>query len=86
MAKVMKIRLSSYKPNGNYTKEKQRELIQLLEDIALSVSDPNYELLTFDLEQSLPTPVLTTIVFFSNTSCGHNLGLHDGKTSTACMA
>ena len=36
MQKVMKIRLSSCKLNGNYTKEKQRAYHQLREDIALS--------------------------------------------------
>ena len=81
----MKIILSSYKPNGNYTKEKQRELINsYCKDIALSVSDANYELLTFDLDQSLPTPVLTTnVVFYKRQLWTYNLGMHDGKTSTA---
>ena len=42
----------------------ERAYQQLKEDTALSRSRSDLELLTFDLEQSLPTPVLTTNVAF----------------------
>ena len=41
---------------------------QLCEDTALSKSSADVELLMFDLEQSLATPVLTTNVVFSQTA------------------
>ena len=37
---------------------------KLKEDTALAKSDPNVEVLTFDLEQSLPTPELSTNVVY----------------------
>ena len=59
MQKVMKIR--QLQAEWELHKRKvERAYQQLRED----VSDPNYKLLTFDLEQSLPTPVLTTNVVF----------------------
>ena len=42
----------------------ERAYQQLKEDTALCQSDPTMEMLTFDLEQSLPTPVLTTNIVF----------------------
>ena len=54
--------------------------------ISQSQSDPNCELLTFDLEQSLPTPVLTTnVVFYKRQLWTYNLGIHNGRNGTACM-
>ena len=44
------------------------------------------EMLTFDLEQSLPTPVLTTnVVFYKRQLWTYNLGVHDCVTEKACM-
>ena len=63
----------------------ERAYQQLKEDIALSRSSSNVELLTFDFEQSLPTPVLTTnIVFYKRQLWTYNVGIHDGKTGGAC--
>ena len=43
---------------------------QLKEDTGLSKPDPNVMLVTFDLQHSLPTPVLTTNIFFINANSG----------------
>ena len=44
------------------------------------------ELLTFDLEKSLPTPVLSTgIVYFKQQLWTYNQGIHDCSTEQGCM-
>ena len=64
----------------------ERAYQQLKEDIALSRSRSDLELLTFDLEQSLPTPVLTTnVAFYKRQLWTYNVGIHNGKTGSACM-
>lgn len=58
----------------------------LREDTALSQSDSNYDLLTFDLEQALATPILTTnVVFYKRQLWTYNLGIHNGRSGSACM-
>ena len=47
-----------------HKRKAERAYQQLREDEALAQSDENVELQTFDLEQALPTPVLTTNVVF----------------------
>ena len=42
----------------------KRAYQELTEATALSKSDLNIDVMTFDLQQSLPTPVLTTNVVF----------------------
>ena len=69
-----------------HKRKAERAYQQLREDIALSQSDTNHELLSFDLEQSLPTPVLTTnVVYYKRQLWTYNLGIHDGRTGSACM-
>ena len=64
----------------------ERAYQQLKEDTALSRSRSDLELLTFDLEQSLPTPVLTTnVAFYKRQLWTYNVGIHNGKTGSACM-
>ena len=52
-----------------YLCKAQRAYQKLKEDTALSKCDPNVMLVTFDLQQLLPTPVLTTNVIL-NDNCG----------------
>ena len=69
-----------------HKRKAERAYQQLCEDIALSQSDTNHELLSFDLEQSLPTPVFTTsVVYYKRQLWTYNLGIHDGWTGSACM-
>ena len=59
---------------------------QLKEDTALSKCDPNVMLVTFDLQQSLPTPVLTTnVVFYKRQLWTYNLGVHDCGSTKGYM-
>ena len=56
------------------------------EDTALSKSTSDIEMLTFDLEQALATPLLTTnVVFYKRQLWTYNLGIHDCKTGKGCM-
>ena len=56
----------------------ERAYQQLREDTALSRTSSNIDMLTFDLEQTLPTPKLTTnIVFYKRQMWTYNLGVHD---------
>ena len=56
----------------------QRAYQQLSEDTALSRSSPNVDMITFDLQQSLPTPKLSTnIVFYKHQLWTYNLDVHD---------
>ena len=64
----------------------ERSYQKLKEDTALSKSDPDIELLSFDLQQTLPTPLLTTnVVFYKRQLWTYNLGIHDGRTGHGCM-
>ena len=59
---------------------------KLKEDTAIAKSDPNVEVLTFDLEQSLPTPELSTnVVYYKRQLWTYNLGVHRGKTDVGHM-
>ena len=56
------------------------------EDTALSKSTSDIEMLTFDLEQTLATPLLTTnVVFYKRQLWTYNLGIHDCKTGKGCI-
>ena len=57
-----------------------------LKDTALSKSDPNFMLVTFDLQQSLPTPILmTNVVFYKRQFWTYNLGVHDCRSRKGYM-
>jgi hypothetical protein len=59
---------------------------QLREDTALCQSEPNCLVLTFDLQQSLPTPVLTTnIVYYKRQLWTYNFGIHECRTGRGHM-
>ena len=60
-------------------KRKAEKAYQVLkEDTALAKASNDVDTITFDLEQSLPTPVLTTnIVFYKRQLWTYNLGIHD---------
>ena len=58
----------------------------LREDTVLSKSSADVEMLTFDLQQVLMTPLLTTnIVFYKRQLSMYNLGTHDCKTDQGLM-
>ena len=58
----------------------------LQEDAALAKSRDDTEMLTFDLEKSLPTPVLSTgIVYYKRQLWTYNLGIHNTVTGVGCM-
>ena len=59
---------------------------QLKEDAAHAKSHGDTEMLTFDLDKSLPTPVLNTgIVYYKRQLWTYNQGIHDCCTEKACM-
>ena len=59
---------------------------QLKEDSALEKSDPNVLVLTFYLQQSLPTPVLiTNIIFYKRQLWTYNLGIHNCRSESGHM-
>ena len=64
----------------------ERAYQDLKEDSALAKSDPDVLVLTFDLQQSLPTPVLTTnVVFYKRQLWTYNLGIHNCGTESGHM-
>ena len=59
---------------------------QLNEDAAYAKSHTDAEMLTFDLEKSPPTPVLSTgIVYYKRQLWTYNQGIHDCSTGVAHM-
>ena len=64
----------------------ERAYQDIKEDSALAISDPDVLVLTFDLQQSLPTPVLTTnVVFYKRQLWTYNLGIHNCGTESGHM-
>lgn len=56
------------------------------EDTALAQADLDVDMITFDLQQSLPTPLLSTgIVFYKRQLWTYNLGIHCCSTSEGFM-
>ena len=69
-----------------HQRKAERAYQQLREDSALSRSDNSTDTLTFDLEQSLPTPVLTTnVVYYKRQLWTYNLGVHCCNTGKGFM-
>ena len=59
---------------------------QLKEDAAYVKSHRDTEMFTFDLEKSLPTPVLSTgVVYYKRQLWTYNQGIHDCSTDRECM-
>ena len=53
----------------------ERTYLQLKEDTALAKSDPTVTVISFDLEQTLPTPSISTnVVFYKRQLWTYNLG------------
>ena len=56
------------------------------EDVALAKLDPTVLVISFNLQQTLPSPSLSTnVVFYKRQLWTYNLGIHDGKSGQACM-
>ena len=56
------------------------------EDTALSQSSQDVDMITFDLQQSHPTPKLATcVVFYKRKMCTYNLGVHDCSNKRGFM-
>ena len=59
----------------------------LKEDAAYAKSQADTEMLTFDLEKSLPTPVLSTgVVYYKRQLWSYNQGIHDCSTEKGMHA
>ena len=75
---TLELELHQVQAEGSYQK--------LKEDAAYSKSHPEVEMLTFDLEKSLPTPVLTTgVVYYKRQLWTYNQGVHDCRRDRGCM-
>ena len=58
----------------------------LKEDTALAKSDPSVKAITFDLQQTLATPLISTnVVFYKRQLWTYNLGIHELDTGHSCM-
>ena len=69
-----------------HQRKAERTYHQLQEDTALSQSDPDTQTITFDLQQSLPTPVLTVnVVYYKRQLWTFNLGVHCCRTGVGHM-
>ena len=56
------------------------------EDTALAKSDPTIAAIMFDLQQTLPTPSLSTnVVSYQRQLCTYNLGIHELHSGLGCM-
>ena len=64
----------------------ERAYQQLKEDTAVCRSLQEVDVITFDLEQSLPTPKLSTnVVFYKRQMWTYNLGIHDCSNEKGYM-
>ena len=64
----------------------ERAYQQLREDTALAQCSDDVDTITFDLQQSLPTPTLTVnVVFYKRQLWVYNLGVHDCATEGGYM-
>ena len=59
---------------------------QLKDDATLAKSNPDVVLLSFDLQQTLPTPHLSTgVMFYKRQMWTYNFGVHDGGNDQRTM-
>ena len=64
----------------------ERAYQQLREDTALAQCSDDVDTITFDLQQSLPTPTLTVnVVFYKRQLWVYNLGIHNCATEKGYM-
>ena len=71
---------------GLHHRKAERTYQHLREDTALAQSSDDIETLTFDLQQSLPTPTLTVnVVFYKRQLWVYNLGVHNCATGGGYM-
>ena len=69
-----------------HKRKADRAYSQLKEDTALSQLDLDIDMITFDLQQSLPTPLLSTsVVFYKRQLWTYNLGIHCCSTGEGFM-
>ena len=69
-----------------HKRKAERAYQQLREDTALAAADPDVDMLTFDLEQSLATPLISTnVVFYKRQLWTYNLGIHCAATGKGYM-
>ena len=69
-----------------HQRKAERTYHQLQEDSALSQSDSDTLTITFDLQQSLPTPLLTVnVVYYKRQLWTFNLGVHCCRTGVGHM-
>jgi hypothetical protein len=69
-----------------HKRKAERAYSLLKEDTALAQADLDMDMITFDLQQSLPTPLLSTgIVFYKRQLWTYNLGIHCGSTGQGFM-
>ena len=69
-----------------HQRKAERAYHRLREDTALAQSNPKIDMITFDLQQSLPTPTLTVnVVFYKRQLWVYNLGIHCCATGVGFM-
>ena len=69
-----------------HKRKAERAFHQLREDTTSSKASPDLDTITFDLQQTLPTPSLTTnVVFYKRQLWTYNLGIHSCKDGSATM-
>ena len=69
-----------------HKRKAERAYNLLQKDTALAQADFDVDMITFDLQQSLPTPLLTTgIIFYKRQLWTYNLGIHCCSTGEGFM-
>ena len=69
-----------------HKRKAERAYQQLREDTAEAQSDTKLDMITFDLQQSLPTPLLSVnVVYYKRQLWTYNLGVHCCATGTGFM-
>ena len=69
-----------------HKRKAERAYHLLREDTAQSQADPNLDVITFDLQASLPTPLLTVnVIYYKRQLWTYNLGIHCCATGAGHM-